>query len=131
MQCRLCKALALMLDVGDGGKGIGEIQYFRNYKGSLNPEKQIRTIFCESKGWWDATYTELIRAAASSKLAAPKYEELKTMFGLSEGSAVDKKKVLANLPDMVSKLVEVRAGMRKGPLNNLEAASHHIGRSIK
>ena len=119
---RLFKAVGFMLDLPDCSKGIADCQYFRNYKGPLVLEKTVRAIFCESKSFWDSTYHEVIRTAASSKLAAPKFEELKKVFLTSE---VDMTMVLDVLPDILQKFVDIKAGMRKGPLKELETKIHH------
>jgi len=118
---RFFKAVGFMLDLPDCSKGIGDCQYFRNYKGPLVLEKTVRTIFCEAKSFWDSTYQEVIRTAASSKLAAPKFEELKKVFLASE---VDMELVLVELPDILPKFVEIKAAMRKGPLQVLETKIH-------
>ena len=116
---RLFKAVGLLLDIPDCGKGIGDCQYLRNYKGPLSLEKSCRTILTDNKSHWEKTYQEVIKTAASSKLVSPIFEKLKVQFG-SGSSSFD----LSGLPDILANFTEVKGAMRKGLVKGLEIKFH-------
>ena len=115
---RFCSALAMMLNL-DGGT-VQDVQYFRKYRGSELFEKMVKNAFNQESSFWQEQFDDIVRTAASSRLAAPKLQRIEDLLDNDAATVED-------ICGGVVELFELKPGLRKGTTARLENKLHaHI-----
>ena len=113
---KFCKALGALLGLPEGDGT--DVQFFKKYKGQEQFEKMVKNAFNQEGSFWQESYDEIVRTAASSRLAAPQLEKIKHL--LKDG--------IVPTPDElcegVAVLAEIKTGLRKGSTAEIETSLH-------
>lgn len=118
---RFCVALAVLMDLPiKPGTGM-DVQHFRKYKGPDIFEKMVKVSFSKDDSFWRSAYDEVVRTAASSRLAAPKIETIKNLLATDVADLATK---VQGLCQAAKDLHEIKPGLRKGSVEELEKELH-------
>lgn len=116
---KFCQALAALMAIclPQAGSGI-DVQYFKKYKGSEQFERMVRNAFTKEGSMWQDAYDDIVRTAASSRLAAPKLDHIHSLLKDGASPSPD------DLCEAVATLAEIKTGLRKGSTAELETSLH-------
>ncbi len=118
---RFCIALAVLMDLPiKPGTGM-DVQYFRKYKGPELFEKMVKVSFSKEDSFWQSAYDEVVRTAASSRLAAPKIEEIQNLLATDVDDLATK---VQGLCQAANDLRDLKPKLRKGSVEDLEKELH-------